>query len=144
MMITGRNNKMYIKALVVTVCFVLSGCGAPTEVTKKAKPIATPVSISSSTISSVRSAVRKKMKDPSSVQFGQYKALKLTDNETKSSTIAVCGKYNAKNSYGGYVGESMFLAEQNNDGSWSVIAGGIGTLMCSNAGFATTVGGDFI
>lgn len=136
---------MYIKALVVTGCFFLAGCGAPTEVTKKTKPIATPVSVSSSTISSVRSAVRKQMKDPSSVRFGQYKALRLTNNENKSSTIAVCGKYNAKNSYGGYTGETLFFAEKNNDGKWSVVAGrGMGALMCSNAGFAITVGGDFI
>lgn len=135
---------MYIKVAAVISALILSGCSGPTEVTTQSKPTVTPASISGSTLATVRNAVRERMKDPTSVRFGQYKALRLTNNEDQSSTIAVCGKYNAKNSYGGYAGEQMFLAKQLNDGRWSVVAGGMGLMMCSGSGFAVTVGGDFI
>lgn len=108
------------------------------------QPAFTPTSVSSSTLSTIRKELKQKMKDPSSVKFGQYKALKLFDSATNKSVIAVCGKYNAKNSYGGYVGYKLFLAEQREDGSWSIVAGGLGLPMCSNAGFALTAGGNFL
>ncbi|WP_173487678.1 MULTISPECIES: hypothetical protein [unclassified Aliiroseovarius] len=117
---------------------------APTEEIKKEKPVATPINISGSAVAEVRSALMKEMKDPSSVKFGQYKSLKLMDKETQLSTIVVCGKYNAKNSYGGYVGEKMFFAKKMDNGKWSVIADSLGLFACGDAGFKVTFGGDFV
>ena len=114
------------------------------EEKKPSHPAATPTKVSSATLSSVRREVKQKMKDPDSIKFGQYKALKLFNNETKKSTIVICGKYNAKNSYGGYVGDKLFLAKKREDGSWSIVVGGMGVAMCSKTGFAVTVGGSFL
>ena len=57
---------------------------------------------------------------------------------------AVCGKINAKNSYGGYTGEKLFLAEKRDDENWRAYSDSLGTIMCSSSGFDVTVGGDFI
>ncbi|MEE9313655.1 MAG: hypothetical protein V3V02_03315 [Rhizobiaceae bacterium] len=47
------------------------------------------------------------MKDPASVKFGKIYAVKNADS---SSVVHVCGSLNAKNSYGGYVGEQSFVS----------------------------------
>jgi len=49
------------------------------------------------------------LKDPSSVQ---YKNVGIITK--KAGTKTVCGEFNAKNSYGGYVGFKYFLAPANN------------------------------
>lgn len=53
----------------------------------------------SARITAAEEAVRSRMKDPGSVQFKTIKVAK---------TGAVCGDFNAKNSYGAYVGFNMF------------------------------------
>jgi hypothetical protein len=114
------------------------------EVRKPSHLAATSTKVTSATLSSARREVKQQMKDPDSIKFGEYRALKLFDDETKKSVIAICGKYNAKNSYGGYTGDKLFLAKQREDGGWSIVVGGMGLAMCSNAGFAVTNGGNFL
>lgn len=46
------------------------------------------------------------LKDPDSVQYSNIRAVGLTDHP---STWAVCGSFNSKNSYGGYVGYRRFV-----------------------------------
>ena len=53
-------------------------------------------------IETTKQAVAGAMKDPSSVQFQNLTVL------NGGKTRAVCGEYNAKNSYGGYVGFKRF------------------------------------
>jgi hypothetical protein len=53
------------------------------------------------TIADAEGNLRQMMKDPESVRF--------RDVHANRATGAVCGYYNAKNSYGGYVGESPFI-----------------------------------
>ena len=48
--------------------------------------------------------VRDSMKDPSSAQFEDVQAVAYQDGKV------VCGSVNAKNSYGGYVGFTPFVA----------------------------------
>lgn len=57
------------------------------------------------TVAEVKAAVKAELKDPQSAQFRGLKPLK--DDEGK--VYGYCGWVNAKNSYGGYVGESFFL-----------------------------------
>lgn len=49
----------------------------------------------------VQDGVRKSLKDPSSAEFGSYKA---TRSLGPDGAIVVCGTVNAKNSFGGYTG----------------------------------------
>lgn len=51
-----------------------------------------------------QSAVRSRLRDPSSAQFGEICFVETDDS------WAVCGSVNAKNGFGGYVGEAGFIA----------------------------------
>lgn len=52
-------------------------------------------------IAQAKDAVRAAMKDPESVTFSKVRFLRASG--------AVCGSFNAKNSYGGYVGALQFV-----------------------------------
>lgn len=54
-------------------------------------------------IDAAHQLVERKLKDPSSVQ---YRKVRFIDDEA-----AVCGEFNAKNSYGGYVGFKPFVVD---------------------------------
>lgn len=49
------------------------------------------------------------MKDPSSAQFGRYTAFIATKADGEEKRV-VCGYVNGKNSYGGYVGMTPYIA----------------------------------
>ncbi len=53
-------------------------------------------------VSDAKKALKSRLKDPESATFSEVKS-----NEDGT----VCGKYNAKNSFGGYVGEKIFSYE---------------------------------
>ena len=100
------------------------------------------VTISNQQLRAIRSSIRERLRDPSSAIFGDYRALRIYNNgETE---LAVCGLVNAKNAYGGYTGEQMFLATIK--GADTEIRGpsSAGTLSCASKGFVFTVGGDFV
>ncbi len=52
-------------------------------------------------VADAQTYIRRAMRDPESVRFRNVRAF--------GSTGAVCGLYNAKNGYGGYVGETPFV-----------------------------------
>lgn len=54
----------------------------------------------------VKAAIVKILKDPESARFGKMDAVRTADD-----TVAVCGLVNAKNSFGGYGGDSPFIGE---------------------------------
>jgi hypothetical protein len=59
-------------------------------------------------IEEAKEAVRVGLKDPYSVQFENLR-VKRRDFKDQENAILVCGTYNAKNSYGGYVGVKPFF-----------------------------------
>lgn len=61
-----------------------------------------PFQLSAPQLTAVKDGVAKRLKDPESARFGVVVA-------SKSSTIWVCGYVNAKNSFGGYPGEQLFI-----------------------------------
>lgn len=63
------------------------------------------ISLSKAQIEQVKIGVAKGLKDPESARFGD--AFNASDD---GSMIHVCGMVNAKNSYGGYIGEKPFYA----------------------------------
>lgn len=65
--------------------------------------IAPAVTISAQAVAAAKSAVADSLKDPSSVQF--------RDVHYYPTTGAVCGQFNARNSFGGYVGFSLFKVD---------------------------------
>ena len=148
--------KMNAGILAFGALLMVSACGGPGGVEQVSsapqKPKYQKIKISNAMLSEVRGAVRKNLKDPSSAKFGAYRSLTYTEVETNGNfykiagqkVIAVCGKINAKNSYGGYTGESLFLAEKRDDENWRAYSDRFGTIRCSSSGFDVTVGGDFI
>lgn len=60
-------------------------------------------------INNVKSAIKESLKDPDSVVFKNVRVVTNTKGEK-----SICGSYNAKNSYGGYVGYTGFSADVKN------------------------------
>ncbi len=61
--------------------------------------------LSKKQIAWIKDNISGKMKDPDSVKFKELKAVKLSND---TGWIDVCGQFNAKNSYGAYVGYKLF------------------------------------
>ncbi|MCD2164669.1 hypothetical protein [Comamonas koreensis] len=61
-------------------------------------------------ISKAKSAVGMRLKDPESARFGEAFVVVPTEkSDTYPDLKIVCGRVNAKNSYGGYTGEIRFI-----------------------------------
>jgi hypothetical protein len=100
------------------------------------------VTISNQQLRVIRSSVRDRLRDPSSAIFADYRALRISKNG--EIELAVCGLVNAKNAYGGYTGEQMFLATIKGTDIKILGPSSAGALLCSGSGFDVTVGGDFM
>ena len=55
-------------------------------------------------------AVRASLKDPDSARFGDISLRKVTVPGKTQQLDVACGTVNAKNSFGGYVGDRRFIA----------------------------------
>ena len=87
-------------SLVVVATFVVAivgtvGIAGPTEAAEK---------LTAAQEEKVLDGLRKKLKDPNSAILGQIKA-----GTEEGGTINVCGFVNAKNSFGGYTGDTPFF-----------------------------------
>lgn len=56
------------------------------------------------------------LKDPDSAQFKDLYVIRSTHEDGKTKFAILCGKVNAKNSYGGYVGFKHFTVEAKVEG----------------------------
>src|SRR5690348_462087 len=92
----------FMKRLLITSMLMLSAC-APQSRSLDNLEVLTPVKLTKTQIATVHAGVAKSLKDPESARFGDIVAGK----SSKGSIIA-CGYVNAKNSFGGYVGEKPF------------------------------------
>jgi hypothetical protein len=80
----------------------ISGCVAMTPIVESR-----PVSLSASQRAQIESTVTTDFKDPGSAQFRNVRAADLTlEDGTKERRV--CGEVNGKNSFGAYVGFTMF------------------------------------
>lgn len=96
-----------MKQVVLTFAFALtvSGCVAtPTAPILPPPPATVPHLLSSDEKDAVKRGLLKNLKDPNSAIFGSMAA-----SQSSKSVIYVCGVVNAKNSYGGYTGDQMFM-----------------------------------
>lgn len=89
--------------LAVGITLFLAGCTTlPPEMQKSGAP----TTLTTEQVKAVQDGVRMRLKDPASAMFsGEIRASKAADGE-----ITACGLVNAKNSFGGYVGSSLFIA----------------------------------
>lgn len=81
------------------VCSVVAGCGERTKPTideHDLKRVA-------------KNEVVRMLKDPDSAKFDYNVMVTKVDSLGTKDRYAVCGKVNAKNSFGGYTGEKRFI-----------------------------------
>lgn len=83
----------------------LSGCAAP-QSAPPAAPAAQLVTADKAYVDASLAKLRNSLKDPDSAKFYGIYAVQKPGQPRPS----VCGFVNAKNSYGGYSGKTMFLA----------------------------------
>lgn len=99
-----------MKRLAVVAMVALAGCVSaepqPTS-TATVQPIrkSAPYALSAAELAKLKEAVRSSLKDPDSARFRGVSAYRQDDGK-----IGVCGFVNAKNSFGGYVGDRPFIA----------------------------------
>lgn len=80
----------------------LSACtAAPGE----SRGVNLPVEVTPAARMAIEQAVRARLVDPDSARFGVVMAAQKSDG-----AIIACGSFNAKNSFGGMAGETMFMA----------------------------------
>ncbi|MDH2051187.1 hypothetical protein [Achromobacter marplatensis] len=107
--------KAWILAMAGSVA-LLSGCAAP----KKPQPVAPTAQLVTAEKAYVDASVAKlknSLKDPGSAKLYGIYAIQKPGQPHPS----ICGFVNAKNSYGGYTGKTMFLATPD----VAVVAGGL-------------------
>jgi hypothetical protein len=87
---------------IAIMAFSLGGC-----LTDQAQePPGAPITLSAEQVKQIQSGVLASLKDPDSAKFsGPMVATKKSNDD-----IHACGLVNAKNSYGGYVGDSPYIA----------------------------------
>lgn len=88
----------------LSLALLLSGCGAAYHQHQQQWQSGVKTEVEPEVIEQAKEILTNRMKDPSSTLFpiDPY-ALKY-----QNGTIVVCGKVNAKNSYGGYTGAKIF------------------------------------
>jgi len=86
------------------LCLVmLAGC---TTLPPELQKTGTPITLSAEQLTAVQEGVKARLKDPLSAMFsGETRAAQSVDGE-----ITACGFVNAKNSFGGYTGASLYIA----------------------------------
>jgi hypothetical protein len=88
-------------ALAVLISTAVTACAA-TPPQERQLETATPITLNAKQVAAVRDGVTKSLKDPESARFGR-----MIGGRT-SGGVMVCGYVNAKNSFGGYIGEKPF------------------------------------
>lgn len=88
--------------LVISSIAALSGCAATQQAPALMRISTTPYALNVAEVREVQSKVASRLKDPEAARFGNILAVRHDD------IVEVCGKVNAKNSFGGYVGEHPF------------------------------------
>jgi hypothetical protein len=84
----------------------LAACVAPQGANAPRTEPGTPITLSTVQVKTVQAGVQNRLKDPESARFEP----KVLAARKSNGDIAACRMVNAKNSYGGYVGMSPFIA----------------------------------
>ncbi len=79
-------------------------------------------------IEAAQLALKRGLKDPESAMFRNVRTEQTEDG------IVVCGEYNAKNSYGGYVGFNRFVAGSTRASTYDASSGNQDIIWASNVG----------
>jgi hypothetical protein len=89
---------MSLRAGILAACLCLACCAKPLP--------STPVSLTDANEAAIQNGVRSSLKDPESARIRA-----LAASQTSDGVIHVCGMVNARNSFGGYVGDQPFIGQ---------------------------------
>ena len=95
----------YMRAIILAT-IALAGCvSQPRQQASTTPPPepTLPITLTESQKAAVTAGVKGQLKDPNSAMFGPMAA-----SQGKSGLIYVCGYVNSRNSFGGYVGDTLF------------------------------------
>ena len=96
-----KNRFITLASLLVAIMF--AGC---TTLPPSLQNPGTPTTLTDEELKIVQDGIRMRLKDPMSAMFpGETRAARAADGE-----ITACGLVNAKNSFGGYTGASLYIA----------------------------------
>jgi hypothetical protein len=110
--------------LIIAIFLAAAGCAAPgvgqreIDPSKSAFQPTSLIALTEKQLLAVRAATTKSLKDPESARFGRIIAGKRADG-----FIMVCGYVNARNSFGGYIGEVPFDGLMQADPPTFMVAG---------------------
>lgn len=91
---------MALRKIVFTSALILVSCSAAADYPEKYSTL----------VESAKSNIRAQLKDPYSAEFED-----IFIGKSNNNSPVVCGKVNAKNSYGGYVGRKRFYFTEGSD-----------------------------
>jgi len=94
------------KVTSIILALGLVGC-----VSTQKETLSSPIELSEIQIKEIKSSVRAVLKDPDSARFGTIMGAKEPNDQ-----IFACGYINAKNSFGGFTGERLFISASTSDG----------------------------
>ena len=102
--------------------FSVSAISAEEPTTTEKKTLKLKFNPTDDQIEKAKQNVASKLKDPESARFSDFYGVKTFDVDADGNTIGsvhifICGNVNAKNSYGGYVGQTLFGANIEKDGA---------------------------
>lgn len=92
------------RLIVAVAGAVLAGCVAQPKPAPGPVYRSEPVTLTSAQVAAIESGVKAKLKDPNSAMFGRMAGALNPDD----GLIYVCGYVNSRNSFGGYVGDTLF------------------------------------
>lgn len=93
------------------LCATLAGCSATTGPQWESKGVDLPIEVTDTMRASIESAIRARLKDPESARFGVIFA-----SQGKTGAIFACGVVNARNSFGGYTGDTPYVVGMSSGG----------------------------
>lgn len=89
----------------------LAACSPISGPQFESKGVDIPVEVTEKMRADIESAIRSRLKDPESARFGVVYA-----SQDKTGAIFACGVVNARNSFGGYVGDKPYVVGMSSDG----------------------------
>lgn len=92
--------------VLVTTGLALAGCAGPSAVQPVAAVAAAPVD-DATALADAQRVVARKLRDPESARFAEVE--RRAKNMRGEAADIVCGRVNAKNAFGGYVGQRPFV-----------------------------------
>ena len=100
--------------IIILTCFLVSGCVNPMREIVEERD----VDLTASEEQRIKNVVRSNLIDPTSVIWGRIMVKDFTYSDGSRERV-ICVEANAKNRFGGYVGETVMLVNLERNDMWT-------------------------